>query len=239
MNTKAKLVLEVGKQTFHSEEILSLLHQYQLLSLLQQELIIEQVISTFTCTPEEESVMIQEFFADNQIIAAEARQSWLEKRGITLEELITSLKRKYKIEKFKEQTWSKSIQSYFFKHKFQLDRVSFAIIGHQDLGLIRELYFRLQEKEQSFAELAPQYAQGEESQTGGMIGPVELGKLHPQLAQLLKSSRQGELRIARIGKNYVVTQLKTLIAAKFDQPMRKRLLQEQFDRWLQHQLVQL
>ena len=49
----------------------------------------------------------------------------------------------------------------------------------------KKLYFRLQAKEQSFADLARQYSQEPESLIGGFVGPIELGNLPSALAEVL------------------------------------------------------
>ena len=67
--------------------------------------------------------------------------------------------RSLKLEKFKEAIWGGDLNSYFFQRKAQLDRVIYSIITTSEIGIAQEIYFRIQEGEQSFAELAREYAQ--------------------------------------------------------------------------------
>ena len=46
-------VLRVGDRTISAEELIPLLAGYQLLPSLMRELIIDQAIASFSCTPEE------------------------------------------------------------------------------------------------------------------------------------------------------------------------------------------
>ena len=103
-----------------------------------------------------------------------------------------------------------------------------------------KLYFRIQEGEQSFAELAREYSQGPEAQTGGLVGPVELTTPHPVLAQMLRVSQLSQLwPPTRLGEWIVIVRLEKFISAQLDESMRQRLLNECFATWLQEQLQQL
>ena len=44
----------------------------------------------------------------------------------------------------------------------------YSLIRSKDPGVAQELYFRIQEGENTFSELARQYSQGSEAQTGGL-----------------------------------------------------------------------
>ena len=82
--------------------------------------------------------------------------------------------------------------------------------------------------------------QGPEAATGGLMGQVELGTLHPILAQLLYTSQVGMVRPPVIlGEWLVVVRLEKLIPAELNHFMRQRLLQEKFEAWFQQQLEQL
>jgi parvulin-like peptidyl-prolyl isomerase len=143
------------------------------------------------------------------------------------------------IEKFKQTTWGHKLESYFLSRKGQLDRVIYSLLRTKEPGIAQELYFRIQEKEQSFAELARDYSQGPEAQTDGLIGPVELSTPHPTVAQLLRSSQPGQLcPPLRLGEWLVIVRLEKFIPAQLDAPMRQRLLNECFSTWLSEQLNQ-
>lgn len=113
----------------------------------------------------------------------------------------------------------------------------YSLIKTQDRGLANELYFRIQEKEQTFAELAYTYSQGAEAQTGGLLGPVEFGNLPFDLANLLFTSRVGEVQPpVPVGEWEVIVRVEQVIPAQLDDSMRQRLLNECFEAWLQEQL---
>jgi parvulin-like peptidyl-prolyl isomerase len=86
--------------------------------------------------------------------------------------------------------------------------VKYSLLRTRDLGLAQELYFRIHDDGIPFAELASVYAEGQEAETGGLIGPVELSVPNPQLAQLLAISQPGQLwPPKKIGDWFVVVRL--------------------------------
>jgi hypothetical protein len=58
-----------------------------------------------------------------------------------------------RIEKFKQATWGRKLEAYFLKRKGQLDKAIYSLMRTKDLRLAQELYFRIQEGEQTFAEV--------------------------------------------------------------------------------------
>lgn len=144
------------------------------------------------------------------------------------------------LQKFKQATWRRKLKPYFLKRKGQLDRAIYSLIRTKNRDLAHELYFRLQAGEQTFAELAKQYSQGTEAPSAGIVGSVELGSLHHQLARLLTISQPGQLwSPIPLGEWLVVVRLEKLIPARLDEAMQQRMIQEHFEAWVQEQLQQL
>ncbi len=108
------------------------------------------------------------------------------------------------------------------------------------MGIAHELYFRIQEGEQSFAELAREHSEGSEADTGGLLGPVPLSQLHPAISKLLSISKPGQLWSPRaIGEWFVMVRLEKLIPAQLNEFMRRRLINELFENWLQEQIKEV
>lgn len=234
------VVLQVGNRAITAAEVLPLIAGYQMLPQLLQELLIDQAIASIELPPQEVAEASQQFFAQQQLNSEEAVQAWLAQYGMTPAQLEALATRGLKVEKFKQATWGAKLESYFLTRKGQLDKVIYSLIRTQDLGIAQELYFRILEGEQSFAELAREYSRGPEAQTDGLIGPVELSVPHPTLAQLLSLSQPGQLcPPTRVGEWIVIVRLEKFMPAQLDEPMRRRLLNECFNTWLQEQLSQV
>lgn len=233
-------VLQVGNREITASELLPLLAGYQMLPQLLQEILIDQAIAPFDCTPEEQEQAQQQFFAQNEINSDEALAQWLRRYGMTIEQMKALATRGVKVEKFKQTTWGPKLESYFLSRKSQLDKVIYSLIRTQDLGIAQEIYFRILEGECPFAEMAREYSKGPEAQTDGLIGPVELSVPHPSLAQMLAVSQPGQLwPPTRVGEWLIIVRLERFVPAQLDDPMRRRLLNECFTTWLQDQLKQV
>ncbi|MDZ7953022.1 peptidylprolyl isomerase [Nostoc sp. DedQUE09] len=235
--------IQIGNRTITASELISLLASYQMLPQLQRELIIDEAIEqnsrstkAIECTPEEVAQAKQQFYAEKQLKNEQDIQAWMAHQGLTPDQLEVITTRKLKIEKFKQATWGNKLESYFFQSKAKLDKVIYSLLRTQDVGIAQELYFRIQAKENSFADLAREYSLGPEAQTGGLVGPIELNALHPVMVQMLSSSQPGQiLPPTRIAEWFVILRLEKFIPAQLDEFMKVRLLSELFETWLQEQ----
>jgi parvulin-like peptidyl-prolyl isomerase len=233
-------VLQVRGQSIESHQIVPLLADYQLLSQFVRDLIIDQEIKDVTFSPEEQEAGYKAFYAQNQISSEEQLSSWLEQRQISRVQMGQLIERSLRTEKYKQATWGNKIDTYFLSRKAQLDRVIYSLIRIKDGNMAQELYFRLKEEEQTFAELAAKYSLGVEAQTQGITGPVELGNIAPALAQLLINSQPAQILPPRqIGEWLIIVRLEKLIPAQMDQAMIQRLLNEMFNSWLQTEVDQV
>lgn len=224
-----KTILQIFDQEITAEEIIPLLSRYQILPHLIRELIIDRAIVEVECSDEEITAIQQQLKQNDDAIGEQTkRQS---------EEMIV---RSFKIQKFKQNQWQHKLESYFLQRKNQLDQVIYSLIRTQDVGVADELYFRLQEGEQTFTELATAYSQGAEAQTGGLIGPVEIGSYHPSLAQILMSNKPGQLiPPIQLEEWIAIIRIEKYIPAQLDDAMEQRLLNELFESWLHAQLEQI
>ncbi|MBW4552107.1 MAG: peptidylprolyl isomerase [Aphanocapsa sp. GSE-SYN-MK-11-07L] len=229
-------VFQVGSAGVNLEDLPSLLKRYQFLPHLYRQLIIDQAIAGLECSPEEKAVALATFYEQQQIASEDDRQAWLQKNDMTLEDLEAQSIRHVLVSKFKETAFTPQVETYFMKRKPDLDQVIYSLIRTDDIHLAQELYFRIQEGECAFADIARQYSQGMEASTGGMIGPTALSAPHPEITRILSSSKPGHLYTpVRLEQWVIILRLERLIPAQLDEMTRQRLIDELFERWLQKQ----
>lgn len=229
-------VLQIGQVVLDTPTLIAKLQAHQLMPKLVQEVVIDDAIAGIACDPQE---ALQAFCAKRGLFSQEQRQAWCQQQQQTPDQMNQAAQREYKLAQFQEQTWGEQIESYFLQRKAQLDRVRYSLIRTKDASLAQEIYFRLNDDGASFADLASQYSEGQESKTGGMVGPVELSVPHPILARMLTVSKPGQLWApTQIGEWLVIARLEQFIPAQFDSSMRQRLLAEQFQEWLGEQIAQ-
>lgn len=233
-------ILQIGNKVIQADEILPLLSRYQLMPQLLRNIIIDSAIADITCTDEERQTAIKDFCQQQQIPTPQAQEAWLQKQKMTVEQMEDLAVRPVLLEKFKIATWGRKVDTYFMSRKTTLDQVVYSLIRTKDMGLAQEIYFRIQEGEQSFAQLAREYSQGSEAQTDGLLGPVPLSQPHPAISKLLSVSKPGQLWSPRpLAEWFVIIRLEKLLPAQLDQSMRRRLLNELFETWLQEQIQQV
>ncbi|MEM7792856.1 MAG: peptidylprolyl isomerase [Cyanobacteria bacterium P01_C01_bin.118] len=224
-------VLKIGESELDIRTLLEQLQQHQLLPRLVQEIVLDQAIESVACDPEE---AYRTFCRQRNLVSEEHQQNWQTQHKLTQEQMYMLALREAKIAKFKEDSWGNQAESYFLERKVKLDRVLYSLIRTKDPSLAQELYFRLNDDGGSFADLARRYSEGQEAQTGGLIGPVELSVPHPMIGRMLSVSQPGQLwSPTPIGEWYVITRLEKFVPAQFDDAMRKRLIEELFKAWLQ------
>jgi PPIC-type PPIASE domain len=231
-------LLEDFCETFATQEQLPLLANYQLIPQLLCERIIDRAILTIECTPEEIASACEQFY-QRLNFTTEQQQIWRSHCGLSQSQFEEMATRSLRIEKFKQATWRHKVESHFLQRKQEFDRVIYSLLRTKDQDLAQELFFRISEGEQSFADLAQQYSEGAEAETGGLIGPAELGTLNAKLANLLYTSQIGHVQTFGLGEWCMIVRLEKRIPAQLDNQMRDRLLQEKFDSWLQDQVQQL
>lgn len=232
-STVSSGALLVGEQTLVATEMVSLMRQYGLLPAFLREVVIDQAIAAITLTEAEESTAIEQFAQLNQLSSQEQCVEFMRQRGMTPDDLPAMAQRTSKLQKFKLETWGNKVESYFLQRKTQMDRVLYSLIRTKEAGLAQELYFRIQDDGQPFADLARQFSEGQEAQTGGLIGPVELSVPNPALARILAISQPGQLwPPTRVGDWFVVVRLEKFLPAKLDDATRQRLIDELFNTWL-------
>ena len=226
-------VLQIGSQIIQDEELLPLLKKNLMFSQFVREIIIDQAIADITCTQEEEELAKKQFTQRYQINSEDKLHEWLQQNSLEIEQINAIATRGIKIEKFKKEQWTSHIKSYFLKRKPQLDRIIYSLIRVSDSGIAQELYFRILEGEQTFAQVAKEYAQGSESQTGGLIGPVELCVPHPAISQRLRNAKIGKVcSPLRIQQWWIILRLERFMPAELNEEMEQKLLNELFLNWL-------
>ncbi|MCL1465865.1 peptidylprolyl isomerase [Argonema galeatum] len=233
-------LFQAGNKVIQADEMLVLLNRYQLMPQFLRGLIVDEAIADIDLSEEERKGAVAQTEAQYQISSPEARQAWLESQGLSQEEFEEIVVRPFELEKFKQGTWSSKVESYFLTRKSYLDQVVYSLIRTKDLGLAQEIYFRVQEGEQTFSELAKQYSQGPEANTGGVLGPVPIRQPHPLIGQLLSVSQPGQLWQPRaLAEWFVIVRLEKFMPAQLDDAMRRRLIDEMFETWISEQVKKM
>ncbi|TAE60334.1 MAG: hypothetical protein EAZ87_06445 [Nostocales cyanobacterium] len=213
---------EPSKNTISGEELVSVISSSQLLPQVIREIVIEKAIANVQYTQEEFNnyhQRFQQFHKNANIISS-------------------IILRQFKIQKFKHITWGHQVEPYFLEKKPLLDQVSFSLIQINDGEIAQEIYFRIQEGEENFADLARTYSQGAEAKNGGFLGPYRLGAINPNLAKVIRGLQPGTIpSLTYLDNMYIIVRLEQIQPAKLTDQMREEILQQMFEDWLKTEIV--
>jgi parvulin-like peptidyl-prolyl isomerase len=230
-------LFQVGNRVIQGEQIPMLLKRYQLMPQFLRGIVLDTAIANIPLTEEERLRAIEDLAVQQKLTSPEARQAWLKSQGLTPAEMEDLATHPLRVEKFKQSTWSSKVEAYFMERKMFLDQVIYSLIRVQDQGLAYELYFRIQEGEAKFADLAREYSKGPESRTGGLLGPVPVSQPHPRIGKLLSISQPGQLWPPQVlAEWFVIIRLEKFMPAQLDDAMRRRLIDELFETWLKEEV---
>lgn len=230
-------LFQVGNRVIQGEQIPMLLKRYQLMPQFLRGIVLDTAIADIPLTEEERMRAIEDLAVQQKLTSPEAREAWLKSQGLTPADMEDLATHPLRVEKFKQTTWSSKVESYFMERKMFLDQVIYSLIRVQDQGLAYELYFRIQEGEAKFADLAREYSKGPESRTGGLLGPVPVSQPHPRIGKLLSISQPGQLWPPQVlAEWFVIIRLEKFMPAQLDDAMRRRLIDELFETWLKEEV---
>ena len=136
---------------------------------------------------------------------------------------------------YAEYLYGPSLEELFISSNGSYDQVIFSMIRSQNSALVRELWIRLNESECSFSDLALTYGQEPEKFRSGLNGPMPLGMVQPaQLVPYLKNlSIHQTSKPIHLGDWYILLRLEHYVPARFDQPMKDFLLNQQMNSFIE------
>ena len=196
---------------------------------------IEEEITALVALSESCVNDLEQGFREQQSLQSdEDLQAWLERKHWSEDDLRLHLARPEALKRFSEQRFGPGLEEHFLKRKGNLDSALYSLLRVRDPGLARELWIQISEGEISFADAAAQHSDGPEATSRGLLGPMALGDLQPELAERLRHMQPGDLRPPEaLGPWTLLLRLEKLTPARLDAGMRQRLLQEQMNQWLQ------
>ena len=179
--------------------------------------------------------------AEKSIVGSSNVDEWLEAKCWSKSDLLISASRDLALRKFAEQQFSPGLEECFLATHGGRDEIVYSLLRVRDAGLARELYLRISEGELSFPEAARQFGEGPEARHQGLIGPMRLSQLQPQvLVDALRGLQPGELaKPLSLGEWYLILRLEHFAPARLNDAMRAVLLEEQLDAFLDERVKRL
>ncbi len=220
--------LQLGQRQFPLQKILEYLTTSPSLFQYLRLSIIEETLVRWQQSPEYQTI-----YSEAELSELYRQISQLTRSDRVEASQVEAFKRSLTLKKYQQVHWGHRISSYFLVRKRSLDRAIFSAIQVDNLGIAQELYLRVKDRRQSFEKLARLYSQGTEAKLGGVMGPIVVERIHPQILQRLMDLQPGEISpLFQIDNFHVFVRLEQWLPAKFDDEMKGRLMEELFEQWL-------
>lgn len=206
--------------------------KHNLLETLVRSQIIAEEVSDYDVDCDKLEEKRANLILEKNLTNEEGLQAFLAENSISEEIFEWQISLPLRIQAHCNKKFLHKAEARFLARKNQLDVVSYSLVRVRDRYLARELYFRLEAGESSFADLALKFSDGPESKTGGRVGPTSLSSPHPVLAERLRVAAPGELFALQITDWSLIVRLETYSSAIFDDIMAMRMAEELFNQWV-------
>lgn len=209
-----------------SEDLLALIKRVGLL----RSLIIEQIKTDLAMevpAPTREDVLFHlrqvygAQFSLDSLLALSSQQS------LDPDEFVDCVANSLRFKNWCNYKYGSQLPSLFLEFKRELTSVSFSVIRLDDYDLGWEIYHRLVEREDTFAELASRYSLGAEKSVGGSLGWSQGDSIPQAIAPDLLSMNPGDiLRPVEIDGFWCVVRLDSRIDPTLDEDTSRLLVEK-------------
>jgi parvulin-like peptidyl-prolyl isomerase len=129
------------------------------------------------------------------------------------------------------------VQEAFMNYKSKQETVVFQMLRLSSRALAREIYFRVQHDHHDFDSLIRQHATGSEAEHGGLVGPVPVGRIKPEIRRQIESLLPGaySLPFASEPKRWSIVRLLRRDNLTMTPDIETQIRDGLFNTWLQQQ----
>ncbi len=216
------------------------MRQQGLLRAVAQASVTDEVVQSIELNPETIEELVEHYFAQHKVNTPQQRQSFLSRKGLNDADLLYLATKKHRLDLFKQHMFDPEVEIRFLERKLDLDQVIYSLIRVEQEHVAEELYQRILEGEDDFADLAERFSTGQERHTKGRIGPVALTQAHEEVSKRLRVSRAGQLHPPfHLVNIWVILRLEQWFPAELNQETRETLRNELFNDWFQQRVQRL
>jgi hypothetical protein len=165
--------------------------------------------------------------------ATQTWDSWCEQRRLDPACLDGLAAQRQQLEDLKQGWFAKRAHELFLEQGSLLDQVRFSVLQTTDPDLAQEWFFKLQDGESEYADLALT-SLGLEQHSGGSVGPVRVRDLQSPLDLLLRRATPGIVQpplLTPAGRTWVV-RLDQRLPAQWNPRLCAELVEQLYREWL-------
>lgn len=157
-------------------------------------------------------------------------KEWLDKSNAKEKQFFDEITQPLRINEFCLETYRHQSEARFLKRKNYLDQVTYSLLRVNDFYLSQELYLRIKDNPNEFAELASKYSLGEEKSSRGLVGPVSVGNSHPKIQNIMRNCKIGELAEPSLIENvWIFLRVEDMQHSKLTEDMELLMCRELFN----------
>jgi parvulin-like peptidyl-prolyl isomerase len=178
------------------------------------------------------------FRLKNNLVSAQETLDWLKRHALSLDDLEALVYHTVLSTKLADRLFAHEVESYFAQRQLDYTQVVLYEVVLDNFDLAMELFYALQEKEITFAEMAQQYAQDLEiKRRGGYRGLVTRQDLKPELSAAIFAAKPPQiLKPIKVGKQVHLIYVEAIVAPVLNETLRSQILSVLFLNWLQQQV---
>ena len=229
--------LKLSDREIAPADLVAFITELDLLPYIIKRYIERTVCSDLKLSESDQIAFQQSFLAREKISTPEALQAWLDANDINEPQLSKQIYHALQLKQFKHQRFSSQVQTTFLENKTNLDQVMYSMIRTSERAKASELHLRIFEEESTFGDLAANYSEGIEQQFNGLIGPIELGRINPSIAERLRVGNEGQLWDPfELEGWWLLLRLEKSIPARLDDAMQERIIDDLYNAWIRKKI---
>lgn len=187
--------------------------------------------------PEELQQAADKFRIMSKLKNAHDTWAWLEKYSLSLDDFEEMVDTNILSEKLAAHLFADKVEPFFVEHQLDYAGVVMYEVVLDDEDLAMEIFYELQEGENTFPEVAHQYIQDTElRRTGGYRGIVRRKELKPEISAAVFAAKPPQIiKPIVTSKGVHLILVEEIIQAKLDEKLCYQILSDLFTGWLKQQ----
>jgi len=122
---------------------------------------------------------------------------------------------------------SQANEIFEIRKAYHYDQYFYSLLRNKNKSQIYEFYYQIESNESSINNLSKEYSSGSEKSKLGIIGPVNLVNINPEIAELLKFSKDSVINDPiEINNEWYLIQREKFIPAKYSEYYKNQICME-------------
>lgn len=203
------------------------LAKYGLLNQFIKTKLLEKRLKNITLTQEESLKAKLDYRKINKIDSEKDLNAFMEKKLYTENSLKYNIELPVKIYKYCQDKFKNKVYSEYLRRKSFFDIATYSLIRVEKEIEAKEFFLQISEFEKTFAEIASKYSLGHEKNSQGVLGPVQMNRIHPLLQEKIKEYKNGELSMPfRIENNWFLIRIENFQESKLNEQIEKEIFMQ-------------